>query len=253
MPKPLALLFALALLAAVGLVGGPAKAAEMRALIALDVGGRADLARALAVQRVLRERHGFEDVDVLTDVPPSGVFRRMKTFLEAPPALGERRLVWISGVGRAPGQEFCPARRPGAQPWVRPTAQSIVLAPECLSATLTLPGDALRIEQSSPTAARIGRYFRLRPVADGHPPLAVVPLPGHSKSARRLGDQAVFDVLQGAQGVAVRPLGFLTALRRRFPAGIGPYRPRLGLAHWHRPFQDALPRLDALHPGRERG
>ena len=243
---------------AICLVTGTAVQADMRALIALNVNADGALAETLAGQEALLKRHGFGDVQVMTDVTPDEVFKHMKKFLERPAMPEDRRLVWISGLSGRMSQGLCPKLEEGRKrPKVRPTGQSIVLAPDCLARTLVLPRQALHIEKSTPTAARIRRYFRRQwnEGGGGHrqPALAVIPLPAHSAVGLARGDLAVFNVLTGAQGVALRPLAFLSALRRQFPPGSGPFVPTLDLAAWRQPFQQTLHFLNAAQSRNPRG
>lgn len=229
--------------------------AETRALIALTVNSDNGLERALAAQQALKHRHGFDHVEVLTDATPGEIFHRMKVFLEGPgtddrkvdrpnpikPDLGRnRRFVWISGRSGRQAVGLCPPTGPVKSPVIRPRYQSIIVTPDCLAATILLPDNALTIRQSTPSMHRIGRYFA-QPGGLVGVPVSVVSLPGHSEHAVDQADRAILSALQGAHGVAIRPLAILQALRLRFPPASGPFVPSLFMSDWRLSFHREMP------------
>lgn len=182
--------------------------------------------RRLAVQDLLRDGYGFDEVRVVTDATAREIPSRVRAFLEAPAGPGDRRLAWVSGLGDGAAKGICP---PAGERPIRPRAASLILAPTCYGAAIGFPQGArhyaLTTPRPSEVTARIGRIQ-----ADDPAFIGLLTLPADDGRHVDGADTLVFDHLKDRQAAGtVDPAALLATLRGGFRWNGSAYTPSLDL------------------------
>jgi len=203
-----------------------AQASSSEALISFHGADNGSWERRAAVQDLLRDHYGFDQVRVLVDATAAEVPKEVRRFLEKPARPGDQRFVWVSGLKGEAGKTVCPG--PAAAP-MRPSASTLVLAPDCYKPVIRFPQGARHYRLSAPApgaaAARVGRIDARDPGL-----VALITLPVGDDRYVAGADSLIFDSLKaGGKAGIVDPTYLLRALRAGFRWNGTAYTPTLDL------------------------
>ncbi len=194
-----------------------AAVAADEAIVALYESGRDGWGREARIQALLKDRFGFDMVNVVTDATPAEMAGRVAAFVTADGKRGDRRLVWVSGL--APGLAETPCPAPGTSP-VRTAVPTTVLAPACFEDLFHWPRGARRFAVTTPeSGAPEGEA--------GTPALSLIALPSDDPRFATAGDAILLDLLARGGEEDLAPGRLLAALRHDFKAEGSRYTPAL--------------------------
>ena len=200
------------------------------ALVALRDSGAETWRRGGRIQDLLLERYGFTKVQVLVNATTREIPERVRTFLERPAGPDDRRLVWVSGLGRGDPESPCPPPNAGA---VEPATATLIVAPACFGDLFPMAHGARHFGITTPVGQGAQRRYRIElgrrvPVPDDAP-LAVLSLPSDGPPFVDRGDSILMEALAAGNG-ALHPAGLLKTLRHRFTESGSGYTPTLDVS-----------------------
>ncbi len=196
------------------------------AFVALYDDGAGVYERTAALQEVLVNDYGIEDVSIEINASPAEIPYLVRRYLAAPARLGDRRFVWVSGEGRHDHDALCPNR---AAKNFTVLAATIIIAPDCYLRMIRIDNMTHHLE-TAPIWVTLKTLPPpvLVPLSRGT--VAFLSLPSRQGRHVTTVDRLLLRTMLSLRGRPISPGYLLQVLRNGFVKDGSGFTPRLAVA-----------------------